>query len=143
MKRDDTYIARAAFAVLALIRRMSVATTKRIAGTRSIQSLWQAFFPLVIFLLVGVTHAATITVTSTGDNGPGSLRDAVATADPFDTIAFGLSGCPCTITLTTGEIVIDKALFITGPGADQITVSGNNSSRIFRVIAFAEIGGLT
>ena len=35
--------------------------------------------------------------------------------------------------LTGGEIGIAKSLTITGPGADRITVSGNNASRIFNL----------
>ncbi|MBK8303649.1 MAG: hypothetical protein IPK98_09730 [Chloracidobacterium sp.] len=42
-----------------------------------------------------------------------------------------------TITLTSGQIVIDKNLTITGPGVSTLAISGNNSSRIFRVGAFA------
>jgi Tol biopolymer transport system component len=62
----------------------------------------------------------------------------------LDTINFNLPGCPCTITLTSGEIVIDKPLYITGPGAGVLAVSGNHTSRIFRHTGgLLEIGGLT
>jgi len=39
------------------------------------------------------------------------------------------------ITLTSGQIVIDKGLTIQGPGANLLTISGNNSSRVFNVTA--------
>jgi hypothetical protein len=72
--------------------------------------------------------AATITVANTNDAGAGSLRQAIADAAAGDTIALGVSG---TITLTTGELVIGKDLTIAGPGASQLTISGNAASRVF------------
>lgn len=76
---------------------------------------------------------ATLTVTNTDDSGPGSLRQAITDAAAGDTINFNLANCPCTITLTSGELIIDKSLTIQGPGADQLSVSGNNNSRVFNV----------
>lgn len=76
---------------------------------------------------------ATITVTNTNDSGAGSLRQAIADAAAGDTINFNLANCPCTITLTSGELIIDKSLTIQGLGADQLSVSGNNNSRVFNV----------
>src|SRR5437867_5890699 len=67
------------------------------------------------------TPAATITVTSSNDNGPGSLRQAILDASPGDTINFAPS--VTTVTLTSGELVIDKNLTITGPGANRLTVT--------------------
>src|SRR4051794_10075140 len=74
--------------------------------------------------------ATTITVTSLANSGAGTLRDALAAAADGDTIDFqpGLSG---TITLTTGELKVQDAVTITGPGAGVITVSGNHGGRIF------------
>jgi hypothetical protein len=92
--------------------------------------------------------AATQTVTNHDDSGPGSLRDAIANAAPGDTIAFELPA-PDTITLTTDELLIDKDLTITGPGADLLTVarssaSGTPAFRIFDVVEGAiTINGLT
>src|SRR5262249_20352552 len=66
------------------------------------------------------------------DHDPGSLRDAIATTPAGGTVDFqpGLRG---TITLTSGELAIDKDLTIAGPGADVITVSGNHASRVFEI----------
>jgi hypothetical protein len=88
---------------------------------------------------------STITVTNTGDgpanaaNCPGPncrLRDAVAKATAGDTINFSVTG---TITLNSGELSIDKNLTINGPGAAQLTVSGNNASRVFRTQLFTDV----
>jgi hypothetical protein len=60
-----------------------------------------------------------------------SLRDAVAAAVSGDTINFApalTSGGPATITLTQGELLINKSLTISGPGANVLTIdaSGND-----------------
>ncbi|ARV62335.1 hypothetical protein BZZ01_30230 [Nostocales cyanobacterium HT-58-2] len=74
-----------------------------------------------------------ITVTSTADKGSGSLRDAIAQAKSGDTIQFGSNLSKQTITLTSGELAINKNLTIDGAGANDLTISGNNASRIFNV----------
>jgi hypothetical protein len=61
--------------------------------------------------------ADALVVTTTADSGAGSLRKAIDDAIPGDTISFNLSGCPCTITLTSGALVIDANLTINGPEA--------------------------
>src|SRR5947209_3253223 len=81
------------------------------------------------------------TVMNTNDNGPGSLRQAVADVAPGGTITFDVTG---TIALTGGELTIDKDLTINGPGANQLTVSGNNLSRVFNINGGSvDISGLT
>ncbi len=84
-------------------------------------------------LMCGVTlaHAATINVSSLADSGTGSLRAAVATAAAGDTIELAATG---TLTLTSGEIAINKSLNIVGPGSTNLTLSANNTSRIFSII---------
>jgi predicted outer membrane repeat protein len=76
---------------------------------------------------------ATIFVTNTLDNGAGSLRAAIASAQPGDTIAFNPSLANQTITLTSGQIEIPpgRNLIIDGSAAPNLTISGNNASRIF------------
>ncbi|MEZ6071252.1 MAG: hypothetical protein R3C10_13505 [Pirellulales bacterium] len=61
-------------------------------------------------------------------DGDVSLRDAIALAPSGETINFADSLRGGTITLTLGELVIDKSLSIDGPGADLLTVdaSGND-----------------
>ena len=88
---------------------------------------------------------STLTVTKNLDSGAGSLRAEIAAAHNGDTIVFdpGLDGQ--TITLASGELLINKNLTITGPGANQLTVSANNSSRIFEVAKSKQVdlSGLT
>jgi MBG domain len=103
---------------------------------------------VALFTLVGPlsgAHAATITVTNNDDSGSGSLRDAIAAANPGDTIVFDSSLNGQTITLTSGELYVDKNLTIQGPGANLLTVSGNNASRVFEIAGgvTATISGLT
>ncbi len=77
--------------------------------------------------------APTLTVTNTNDSGAGSLRQAIANAaQTGDLIIFAL-GVTGTITLTSGELAFNKSLTITGPGPGNLTVSGNNTSRVFSV----------
>jgi hypothetical protein len=76
---------------------------------------------------------AILTVTIIADSGPGSLREAIATAQAGDTIQFAPALANQTITLTSGELNVTKNLVIDGSAAAGITVSGNNASRAFEV----------
>jgi hypothetical protein len=71
-------------------------------------------------------------VTNLNNSGDGSLRQVVhcVPADSTITFAPGVTG---TISLTSGQIVIDKDLTIQGPGASVLTVSGNHLSRAFLI----------
>jgi hypothetical protein len=70
------------------------------------------------------------------DAGMGtSLRGAIELANTKSTpqtitFAPGLRG---TITLTLGELQITNSMTIDGPGADQLSISGNNASRVLEV----------
>ena len=74
--------------------------------------------------------ADVITVTNTNDSGPGSLRNALAIANNGDEISFAVTG---TIGLTTGELVVNDSITISGPGADNLAVNGNAKSRVFYI----------
>ena len=76
--------------------------------------------------------ANIITVTNLNDSGPGSLRQALADASEGDTINFAVSG---TISLTSGELVIDKSVTISGqPQSITVTRSSQTQFRIFHVM---------
>jgi hypothetical protein len=68
------------------------------------------------------------------DSGPGSLRQHILDASPgeHDIIILdpSLTGV---ITLSSGELMVDKSLSIIGPGANLLTVSGIRSNRVFHV----------
>jgi HYR domain len=87
---------------------------------------------IALALMTAANHAraATITVMNTNDSGAGSLRQAIIDAGSGDTIDFSVTG---TITLTTGELPINKDLSIAGPGISNLIVSGNHASRVFEI----------
>jgi hypothetical protein len=76
-----------------------------------------------------------ITVTNLADSGPGSIRQAIAAANAGQEgevrFAKGLAGV---IVLTSGELRITANVAIIGPGADTLTISGNNMSRVFTIV---------
>ena len=89
---------------------------------------------------------SSFTVSNFKDSGAGTLRAAIvaANANPgADVINFAKSNG--TITLTSGQLSITDSLTINGPGANKLTVSGNNASRVFSVAAGATVSlsGLT
>ena len=61
------------------------------------------------------------------------MRQALADANDGDTIDFAVSG---TISLTSGELVIDKNITISGPGSNSLTVRPSSGSffRVFDVM---------
>jgi Ca2+-binding RTX toxin-like protein len=80
----------------------------------------------------------TLTVTNLNDSGAGSLRNAIGSASAGDTIQFDSSLANSTITLTSGQIEIDKDLIIDGSNAADLTISGNQASRIFEATKTAD-----
>jgi hypothetical protein len=90
------------------------------------------------------TLPSTLTVTSAADSGAGSLRAEITAAHRGDTIVFAPKLDGQTITLTSGELLINKNLTIAGPGAGNLTVSGNHTSRVFDVAkGTVTLSGLT
>ena len=83
--------------------------------------------------LMGVqgVRAITLTVTSTADNGAGSLRDTIAAANDGDTIQFAAALNGQTIGLNSTELLIDKNITISGPRPNTLAVS--RTSGIFRI----------
>jgi hypothetical protein len=103
---------------------MKTEMTRAIPGPRA--------WVLLLALLAGTpAWGATRTVTNLNDSGPGSLRDTILVSVAGDSINFSISG---TIVLTSGELAIGRNLTIIGPAAG-LTVSGNNSNRVFNLVA--------
>ena len=95
-------------------------------------------------LLVSNAQAATYTVTTTADSNDGSctpalcsLRDAIAAANgngTADTISFA-SGVTGTIDLgSVLDITTTNGLWINGPGASALTISGQGSSGVLKLV---------
>lgn len=99
---------------------------------------------------IGAVEVAPQVVINALDAGPGSLRQAIADAPVapavsdiwFDPL---LTAAPATITLSSGQLSIDRNLAIHGPGAQRLTISGNRLSRVIAVQANRRVGisGLT
>ena len=88
------------------------------------------------------TTGGTFTVTNTNDSGFGSLRDAMANAASGDTINFSLA-YPATITLAS-TLTINTNLTISGPGASNLAISGNNAVQVFYIYgSTVNISGVT
>ena len=80
-------------------------------------------------------QGASCTVTSLGDSGAGTLRDAIV-AQTCDTIDFSVQG---TIALTSG-LAVSRNLAIAGPGAHLMMVQVNNSLLpVIRVMSGATV----
>ncbi len=98
----------------------------------------------VLLFCAVVIHmeAATIIVTNTNDSGPGSLRQALADANHGDTIDFAVTG---TIQLISDGLLIARNVTISGPGADQLAIDGNQAEFVLSVSPqiTAAISGLT
>ena len=89
----------------------------------------------VLTVLAASAQAATYTVTSLADSGPGSLREAVAQAN-------AAAGAPHRIEFQTGlggtialasEVRISASLTIAGPGAGALALDGGGATRLLRV----------
>ena len=85
-----------------------------------------------------------------GDYSPGnlSLREAVALAaenEGPDTIRFAETLLDETITIAEGQFTLEGDLQIIGPGADHLTITGHDGTRIFLVSPEANvtIAGMT
>lgn len=87
----------------------------------------------VVAVAVSTGYAAVLIVNKTDDDGPGSLRAAIITATPGDTITFdpGLSGG---VIMLQSELIITKDIIIDGTGLQvPITISGDDQVRVFYI----------
>ena len=92
------------------------------------------------FIIQSVHAGNTITVDSTNDQsaaGFTTLREAIEQAnnEPGSTITFDetLFSTPQTITLENGDLHVFSDMSITGPGAELLTLDGDNLSRILTI----------
>ena len=73
------------------------------------------------------------TVTTTADNGKGSLRQVINNAKSGDSITFASSLAKKKIVLGRRSLSIDKNLTIDGGNAPGLTISGDKKQQIFRL----------
>jgi Ca2+-binding RTX toxin-like protein len=79
---------------------------------------------------------AQFIVSNLENSGAGSFRQAIESANTQpgkDEIVFDNSLRGGEITLTSGQLNITDSLQITGLGADSLTISGNNTNRVFSI----------
>ena len=98
--------------------------------------------PIFFATIIVTAHGATLSATTTTDSGVGSLRAQIAAAATGDTVAIIVNG---TISLTSGDIVVSgKNLTIAGPGANNLTITTNATTRALRIVnAQCSISGIT
>jgi predicted outer membrane repeat protein len=96
---------------------------------------------------VGAVQSDYVQVTNTNDSGAGSLRAAINAVNASSyggdiEFAAGVTG---TITLASALPTINQSLTIIGPGASNLTISGNNAYQIFEISSSSTvfISGLT
>ena len=68
--------------------------------------------------------AATLVVTNLANNGPGTLRTLLPTAQNGDVVTFAVTGVLTNVV--TGGLTISNSLRIVGPGPDLLTITGTN-----------------
>jgi len=99
--------------------------SKRFRGVHALSLLFLALFVVPVRALV----------TTTADSGPGSLRQAVADAQPGEIIKFSTRLSRLTILLTNGQLMVDKSLGIDASTLpDGITLDATGSSRILFLV---------
>ena len=75
-----------------------------------------------------------VVVLNTNDSGPDSLRDAIANAPAGRTIRFDPSLSGKTLTLTSGQLTIDRDLIIDASTlADGLTIDADQKSRVLEI----------
>jgi len=104
------------------------------ARLRRSPALWLLLAAAVA--LAAHVAAEVFTVSSTADNGPGSLRDAIAQANArpgADEVIFdpALAGQP--IVLTTDQLTVTDHLTLTGLGQDLLTIERAATAPAFRI----------
>jgi beta-glucanase (GH16 family) len=82
---------------------------------------------------IPVPPPTELVVTNLDNDGPGSLREALALIADGGTITFdpGLAGG--TLALTSGQLTIDSSVTIDASGAAPVTISAGSASRVLQV----------
>lgn len=89
--------------------------------------------------VVPIPPPTELVVTTLDDAGPGSLREALALIAAGGTITFDPALVGGTISLATGQLVIDRSATIDASALSGLVVSGSGSSRVFQIAAEATV----
>jgi len=87
----------------------------------------------ILSLATTVQAQSTYTVTTVADSGTGSLRDVITQANTTSGNSINFTGLTGTILLQSALPAITQSMTITGPGANLLTISGNNLYSVFSV----------
>ena len=90
---------------------------------------FQAIILCCVLLTAFAVQAATVTVTNSNDNGPGSLRDAINSASSGDIIVFDGSTNGNPIVLET-DLTIAEDVTIIGNDTANTIIDGDDSYQI-------------
>jgi len=109
---------------------------KKLAQSLSNPKTWFVWLVALLLLRAAPGWAAIVTVTSAADSGPGSLRTAIAGANPGDYIDFAVALAGQTIHLTSGELSIGKNLTIDASGfGEPLVINAGGTSRVLEITA--------
>lgn len=95
---------------------------------------WRSLLTFAFLLPSILAFSQRITVTNSLDIGPGSLRDAISTANYGDTIDFSALTDNIPILLLSGELLVDSALVIEGNGLGITTINGGTTNQLFNFL---------
>ena len=106
--------------------------------------------PVVPAYAVTIDSQPALIVTNTKDQGAGSLRQAVQNARDGDTITFdiptsdpGYHAGAWIISLTSGQLTVDKDITISGPGADHLVLTRAQNAPVFDIFSANPVYALT
>lgn len=92
-------------------------------------ALTRPLFLLCLCLFGLTTKATIIPISSLADSGPGTLRQAMADANPGDTLQFTQAG----VVRLDSQIWVMDTVTVLGLGAGQSEINGQDSTRLFEV----------
>jgi hypothetical protein len=92
------------------------------------------FLAVLLLLFVPFPAWSDLVVTSTDDDGPGTLRQAVLDIEDSSTITFDPALSGQTIQLSTGHLYLRKSVTIDGSGLSRaIKIDAGEESRVIRI----------
>jgi hypothetical protein len=130
-----------------LLRRLFVRDRYKPQTRRMVRRAADLRARLLLDALEGRIAPAIFNVINANDAGAGSLRQAIVDANGAagaDTINFDTTffSTPRTVTLA-GQLDVTDSVTINGPGAANLTVTGNNASRVFNISSTTSILNVT